>query len=300
LMGIVPAAGHIVHMPGHIWLAAGDYEMAAEVNVRAAEVDRQYFAASNVTAGSYGMYYAHNLHFITYARAMQGRREDSLRAAADLAGVVAPLVQAMPEMADAFAGVPLFSRVRFAEWDTIVQLPDPGARMPITTAIWRYARVLAAAGKKDAAGVKREMAAFDGARAKVPPDAQWSVNKAGPVMALAAEVLAARTAASEAEALPHWERAVAMQDALTYDEPPAWYYPIRESLGASLLRAGKAAEAEQVAREGLRRSPRDARMLFVLVESLRAQSKTDAAAQVRKELDAAWAKADVKLSLADL
>jgi tetratricopeptide (TPR) repeat protein len=116
---------------------------------------------------------------------------------------------------------------------------------------------------------------------------------------MVSEELAARLA-SPAEAVEHWRRAVEMQDKFTYDEPPAWYYPLRESLGAALVRAGKAEDAEKVFREGLQRSPRNGRMLFGLMESLRAQKKNEQADWVRKEFDAAWAKADVKLRLEEM
>jgi tetratricopeptide (TPR) repeat protein len=287
-------------MPGHIWLAVGDYEMAAAVNERAAEVDRQYFAATNVTAGSYSMYYAHNLHFIAYARWMQGRGADGIRAADALAAMLAPMAREMPEMVDSFMAVTMFGRVRFGSWEAILQIRPPNDKMPLTSATFRYARCLALQASGDRAGALREQGAFETFRARVPADAMWGVNKAAPVLAVASEVSAARVATSVAEALPHWERAVALQDALLYDEPPAWYYPVRESWGAALLRAGKAAEAEAVFREGLRRSPRNGRILFGLMESLRAQSKTEAADWVQKEFEANWAKADVKLSVAEM
>jgi tetratricopeptide (TPR) repeat protein len=301
LMGLVPEAGHIVHMPAHIWLVTGDYEMAATVNERAAAVDQEYFAATNVTAGSYGMYYAHNLHFIAYARWMQGRRADGMRAAEALAVAIAPMAAAMPEMADTFAAIPLFAPVRLGEWDAVMKSPQPGDRMPVSTAIWRYARTLALTARKDGAAAAREKAAFEALRAKIPADAQWGTNnKVADVLALGSEILSARMAGSVAEALPHWERAVTMQDALVYDEPPAWYYPVRESQGAALMRAGKSAEAEKVFRLGLRKSPRNGRLLFGLVESLRVQGKNEDAAWVRKELDAAWAKADIQLKLEEM
>jgi hypothetical protein len=113
-------------------------------------------------------------------------------------------------------------------------------------------------------------------------------------MALAAELIAARFAPTAAEAIPHLEKAVAMQDALIYDEPPAWYYPVRESLGAALLRAGLGADAEQVFREGLKRSPRNGWMLFGLMESMKAQKKTEGLEELQRELTTAWSKADLK------
>ena len=147
----------------------------------------------------------------------------------------------------------------------------------------------------DRAGAVEEQRGFEEARAKVPADSVWGNNRAADVLGMAGEILAARVADSPALAVPHWERAVAMQDALVYDEPPAWYYPVRESLGAALLRAGRASDAEAVFREGIARVPRNGRMLFGLMESLRAQGKNGAAELVKREFDAAWQKADVKL-----
>jgi hypothetical protein len=145
-----------------------------------------------------------------------------------------------------------------------------------------------------------EQKAFDAARAKVPATAIWGNNKPAEMFAVAAEVLAGRLAASPAEAVPHWRRAVELQDAFVYDEPPAWYYPIRESLGGALLRAGKAAEAEAVFREGLRRSPRNGRMLFGLREALKSQKNTVAAEWVEREFQEAWKRADMKIRIEDL
>jgi tetratricopeptide (TPR) repeat protein len=300
LMGIMPWAGHMVHMPGHIWLVLGDYEMAAAVNERGVAVDREYLARSQVTSSGYGAYYVHNLHFIAYARWMQGRKADGLRAADELAAAMAPMLETMPEMADSFNAVTVFGHVRFGDWDGILKMPQPKESLRASTAAWRYARALAFAGQGDRAAAAREQAAFEAIRAGVPADAPWGTNKAAQVLAIASEIVAARLAATPAEALPHWRRAAAMQDALVYDEPPAWYYPVRESLGAALLRARKAAEAESVFREGVKRSPQNGRMLFGLRESLKAQGKSEEAAMVNREFEAAWAKADVPLSVDEL
>jgi tetratricopeptide (TPR) repeat protein len=297
LMGITPGEGHMVHMPGHIWLVMGDWEAAATVNERAAEVDRQYFATTHVTDGSYPMYYVHNLHFIAYARTMQGRRAAGLKATADLAASLAPMAQAMPEMADTFVPVPWFNLLRLGEWDAILKLPQPEPALKISTALWHYARALALLSKGNRAAAQRERDAFEVARKDAPKESAWGQNPTAPVLTLASEILAARLAG---DAVTHFQRAVELQDGLVYDEPPAWYYPVRESLGAALLKAGKAAEAETVFREGVRRSPKNGRMLFGLMESLKAQHKLEQAEWVRKEYEAAWAKADVKLSLAEM
>ncbi len=300
LMGIVPWAGHIVHMPGHVWLVMGDWEMAAAVNERAADVDREYFEASHVHSGTYAPYYLHNLHFIVYARMMQGRKADGLRAADALAAETAPMEAAMQEMADVFLPVPIFAYVRFGEWDRLLEWPQPHEGMQASVATWRYARTLAHAARGDRAGAARERDAFEKLRLAMPSDTPWVQNKASDVLAIASEVLAARTADAPAAAVPHWRRAVEMQDRLVYDEPPGWYYPVRESLGAALLRAGNAAEAEAVFREGVKRSPRNGRMLFGLLQALKAQSKTEDAAWVAREWETVWAKSDITIRLEDL
>jgi hypothetical protein len=287
-------------MPAHIWLVLGEFELAATLNERASQVDRDYMSATGVTGSSYVGYYVHNLHFVAYARQMQGREADALRAADEIAATLAPHIDAVPEMVDWFGTMPLFARLRFHRWDDILALPAPDKRLPVNAMIWRLARATALAAKQDRAGAARERDAFEALRAKLAPSAVWGNNKTVDVMTLASEVLKARTAASAAESVPHWEKAVALQDALTYDEPPAWYYPVRESLGAALLRAGRAAEAEAVFREGVRRSPRNGRMLFGLLESLKAQEKTAAAEWVAREHRAVWSRADAKLRLEEL
>jgi tetratricopeptide (TPR) repeat protein len=300
LMGLVPQAGHLVHMPGHIWLVLGDWETAATVNERAAQVDREYFAASNVVGGTYMPYYVHNLHFILFARSMQGRRAETLAAAAAMSEAMAPMAQAMPEMADSFLPIPMLARVRFGDWESLLKMAPPPDSMKVTSAMWRYSRATALTARGDRSGAAAERDAFEKLKSSIPADAPWGQNKTGDVLAMVSEVLAARGAASPADAVPHWRRAVEMQDALTYDEPPDWYYPLRESLGAAVLRAGDAAEAERVFREGVRRSPRNGRMLFGLMESLNAQHRTEDAAWVRREFEAAWAKADVKLRIEEM
>ncbi len=297
LMGITPSEGHMVHMPGHIWLVLGEWELAAAVNERAAQVDREYFAKTGVTDGPYPMYYWHNLDFIVYARSMQGRRADTRKAEDDLAAAMAPMAAAMPEMMDGFLPATRFGLLRFGEWDALLQLPQPKAEQKISMTFYRYFRAMAFHGKEDGAAAARERAAFEEARKQLPPAANWGQNPAAPVFELASEILAARIGG---DAVAHFRRAVEIQDGLVYDEPPAWYYPVRESLGAALLAAGRAAEAEAVFREGVKRSPQNGRMLFGLREALRAQGKAEQAAWVEKEFQAAWAKADVPVKLAEL
>lgn len=301
LMGIVPWAGHMVHMPGHIWLLLGDWEMAARVNERAAAVDVEYFNATKIIGGTYEPYYLHNLHFIAYARSMQGHRAQAVQAAQKLAASSEAMIAAMPEMADSFLAVPIFIYARFGEWDSILKMAQPGDNMMASRSAWSYARTLALVARGDKTGAKEEQARFENLRAKLPVDAPWGQNSARNIMHIASEVLAARLSANNTtEAGSHWQKAADLQDHLIYDEPPGWYYPVRESQGACLLHAGKSAEAARVFRDGVRRSPRNGRMLFGLLESLKAQGKMDEADSVKREFDAAWAGADIELRIRDL
>lgn len=297
LMGLTPSEGHMVHMPGHIWLIFGEWDWAAEVNERAAEVDRQYFAQTGVTEGSYPMYYWHNLHFVAYARWMQGNRAAALKAAETMSQAMAPMAGQMPEMMDGMISIPKFALLRFGEWDRILKEAKPRDSQKVSTALWHYSRAMAYAARNDKGNAATEQGSFEATRKQVGGEAAWGQNKAAAVLAFASELLGARLGDN---AIARLRKAVEMQDAFVYDEPPAWYYPVRETLGAALLRAGQAAEAEKVFRDGVRRSPRNGRMLFGLMESLKAQKRTEEAAWVEKEFAAAWAKADVKLSLENL
>jgi hypothetical protein len=299
LMGIAPAAGHLVHMPGHIWLILGEWEIAASVNERAVAVDRDYFAKTGVESGYLG-YMLHNQHFVVYSRMMQGREAEALREAASLAEYAKPAIAWMPAMADCFLPYEIFVRVRFSRWDDVLAMPKPDAALKSTAALWHWARAQAQWAKGDRRAASAEAAEFQKLRAAIPADWPWLLNKATTVLEMASLILDARMAPHGTFAIEHWRRAVAMQDALQYDEPPPWYAPLRESLGAALLRSGHAVEAESVFREGMRRTPRNGRMLFGLHQALAAQEKTESARMVAREHQAEWRKASRRLTLADL
>jgi tetratricopeptide (TPR) repeat protein len=300
LMGVVPWAGHMVHMPAHIWLRTGDYELAASLNERAGAVDREYMNASGVMLGTYTPYHVHNLHFVAYARWMQGRREEAIKAADSVAAAIMPMADMMGEMADGFVAQAIFARVRTLAWDDVIKMKEPSEKLPATVALWRYARTLALLARNERAGVTRERDAFEAARAKIPADRGWGQSKAGDVLTIAAEILAARTSANNDDELTHWRKAIAIQDTLGYDEPPDWYYPIRESLGAALVRAGRAAEGEQVFRDALARSPRNGFVLFGLIESLKAQNKSEGLEELQREFERVWSKQAIHLTLGAL
>jgi hypothetical protein len=257
-------------------------------------------AASNVTIGSYTPYYAHNLHFVAYARWMQGRRAEAIQAGDAVTAAMAPMAEMAPDLVDAFSAQALFARIRTQAWQEVLKMKEPSEKMVCQAALWRYGRALALRATGDRAGAVGEQAAFEAARAKVPADRGFGLSKAADVLTIAAETLAARLSATGVEELPHWRKAVEIQDRLTYDEPPSWYYPVRESLAAALVRAGRAAEGEKVFRDALSRSPRNGFVLFGLIASLKAQNKQEGLEQLQRELESVWSKQAIKLTLASL
>lgn len=302
LATLVPGAGHLVHMPAHIHMQTGDYEAAAKANERAAEVDRAYIRRTGATGIYPRMYYSHNLHFLVAARAAQGRFEEARTAAAQLVANVGPGLKDMP-MLEGFMPTPIFVLLRFHRWDEIRKLPAPDPKMILSTAIWRFARGCAFAAAGDVKDATAEQSAFTEARKQAPAEAAFGLASAEKVFQVAASVLSARIAAAGGNAdaaIGHWRKAAEAQDSLPYDEPPGWYYPVRESLGGALLKTGRAADAEAVFRDDLKRNPRNGRSLFGLLESLKAQKKSAPTQWVQKEFDEAWKDASVRLRIEDL
>lgn len=298
----VPAAGHLVHMPAHIYGRTGDYRLAARSNREAAAADEAYFKAHGL-GGVYPLiYYAHNLHFEAYAHGMSGRYADALRVAGKLQTFVRPYIKEMP-MAEGFMPTPTIVRLRFQKWNEILAAPKPDAGLPLTKAFWHFARgvAYAATGRQEAAG--REQSAFNAAVRAVPEEATIGLNSARKVLAIAERVLQARISAiterNSQAAIDYLRSAVEMEDSLAYDEPPGWFLPVRESLAAALFRTGDYAGAESVFRADLERNKRNGRSLFGLQRVLRAQGKTHAATMVRREFAKAWRNADTSLRFED-
>jgi tetratricopeptide (TPR) repeat protein len=285
---LTPGAPHLIHMGGHIFLSVGDLEMAARVNEEAAAADRELFKRAPASDVYRYSYYCHNLHFILRVRTEQGLYTEAREAADLLVAEAATGITSMPEMADYYLANRLFLLLRFSRWEDVLAEPAPNSKMIITTALSHYAPALAYAAKGDRAQSLEEQRAFLGARTAIPQKTMFMFNPADKIMNIAALVLEARLATDANSAIPIWRRAVEAQDALSYDEPPAWYYWIRQSLGAALLRSGHAAEAEPVFREGLRRSPRNPRLLFGLWKCLEAQGKSSDAGWVQREFAASW------------
>jgi Flp pilus assembly protein TadD len=303
LMTLAPAAGHLVHMPGHIFLQTGDFDLAAETNVVAAAADKAFVDRTGATGVYPLMYYTHNLHFIAYARAQQGRYEEAKQAARDMVANVGDGDLEM-QMLEGFRLYPLMVDLRFHRWDAILAEPEPSAQRVLSRAFWRYARAMAYAGTGRVREATAEQRRFEQQRSRVAPEGQYLINnKAGPLLALAAATLDAQLAGARGEsaaAITAWRQALGAEAALQYDEPPAWFYPVRQSLAAALLRGGQSAEAEKVFREALGKHPRDGRLLFGLWQTLLTLKRPSEAELVENQFLAAWSDATTMLTLADL
>jgi len=297
LAALAPAAGHLVHMPSHIYSRVGSFDDATRANIAAEKADEAYIQETHSGPDVYTMmYYSHNIHFESYAASMEGNYAESIAAAQKLAKHVEPAVKQMP-MLEAFLIVPVMVLDRFHRADDVLRLPPPDASLAYETAIWHYARGMAFAQKGDSTNAAKEQSALAAAEQKMPED------KAGEppthaVTSIASDVLQGEIAKSKkdyATAEARLKAAVALQDGLRYTEPPDWFRPVREQLGSLYLAAGRAADAEKVFREDLSRNPRNGRSLFGLMTALRQEGNSVGAAEVEAQYKDAWQKADVKL-----
>jgi tetratricopeptide (TPR) repeat protein len=302
---LAPAAGHLVHMPAHIYIRTGYYDAAIKTNEKAAAADRAYIEASGVQGLYPMMYYSHNLHFIAISAGMTGQFSEAKRAAAQLADNVRLHVKDMPPL-EPFMTMPTAVLIRFHRWHDILQLPAPDPSMKIETSFWHFARGMAFAGIGKLSEAQAEHGKLVAIENATPADALYSMpinNKTRDILKIADNLLAAKIAMAQgdsASAISTLHEAVAVQDALNYGEPPDWFFPVRESLGAVLLRSANTVEAEKVFREDLQRNPRNPRSLFGLRESLKAQKRDYDAHFVDTQFRAAWKAADTQLSLQEL
>jgi tetratricopeptide (TPR) repeat protein len=300
LTKLVPGAGHLVHMPSHIYWRVGRYADALASNVAAVEADRAYFKTAQPSPIYGGGYYPHNIDFIWQSASMQGRSADTLKAAREFAAAVpADMIKAMPDMETAPVA-PIVSLVRFGRWDDVLRLPAPPAEWPYVTGVWRYARGLAFHGKGQKTEAIDELRGLEAVIAAVPAErTTGGFFRTKNLLQMAANVLAGEIAAKNGDgeiAERLLRAAVAEQDTHWFTEPPVWYFPVRQALGAVLLELKRPADAEQVYRDDLRRNPDNGWSLFGLAQSLKAQGKTAEAADVDARFRKAWSNADVLLT----
>jgi tetratricopeptide (TPR) repeat protein len=304
LADITPAAGHLVHMPSHIYMLVGDYEAAARLNKVAAHTDHQYIEKEQVKGVYPMLYYHHNVHFNAAANIMLGRHSEAKEAANQLSKSVAHHAGDIPEMkvfiTEYFGPYPLFVALRFQDWQTVLNMAKPSADLPISNGFRHYARGVAFTRMGDMEKAKAEREELAKVRQSITESHMYGLNQGSLILDIALAVLDGRMAAEKGdrkEAIRQFETAVALQDTVSYNEPSDWYYPVRESLGAMLLLDGQAQKAEEVFRADLKKTRRNARSLFGLWHALTEQGKGTDAELVKRMYEKEWRGSEVKLAL---
>ena len=293
LAGLMPGAGHIVHMPAHIYIRVGRYGEAVDANVHAVHTD-ETFIADQAPAGIYpGFYYPHNYHFLALVSTLAGRSATAIDAArAASAKMAVPIAAAVPEAANLLPYAHL-TLMTFGRWEDVLAEPMVSEEVPLAAAQAHYARGVAFAATGRFADAEAELASVRAAHDQVPEG--WPRT----VIEIADHALQGEIAARRGEhdaGIQHLRVAARLEDGLAYTEPPYWHRPVRHALGAVLLEAGRAVEAEAVYREDLVRFPENGWSLVGLAASLDAQGKQAEAEEARARLRKAWEGADVELT----
>jgi len=293
LRGAIPGAGHLVHMPSHIYYRVGRYLDALEDNRAAIKVDEKYLADTNAPMGVYRLgYYPHNVHFVMASAQMAGDGQTVIAAAEKLGKLIPDEAARGIAMVQPVKAAPYFAHARFSTPETILALPDPGDAIPYVKAMWLYMRGVALASRRDFAGASAAANAIE----TLERTADFKLLKesnvpAQEVLRIARTVVLARVAQAKGDhrtAVVRFERAAALQDALPYTEPPYWYYPIRQSLAAALLQAGRYAEAERQFQRALSRAPSNGWSYYGLAELHKARGNTAAARKAEADLARTW------------
>lgn len=300
---LAPGAGHLVHMPAHIYIRTGKYHEGTLANIRAVKSDEEYINQCN-QQGFYPIsYYPHNYHFLWATATLEGDSKTAIDAALKTS-------QKPPDsLMDAcgyqtlqhFAAIPLYAYVTFGKWDKILNHPQPQNERPYMQAVWYYARAMAFVAKDDLENAAEEIEQLQPLtnNESIEELSIWGINSAGLLIKIAYEVSMGELEAKKKnypQAIAHLTKAVEYESQLRYDEPPTWFYPCRQNLGAVLIEAGKYAEAEKVYRENLKEIPGNGWGLFGLHQALLKQGKTAEAAEVEKKFNEAWEYADIKLT----
>ncbi|WP_442510692.1 tetratricopeptide repeat protein [Novipirellula sp. SH528] len=298
LRTLMPGSGHMVHMPAHIDVRTGKWSQAAEQNEMSMKVDRVYRQASP-HQNFYSIYILHNPHFLSFVCMMQGRRDRAIQTAQQtLASVPADFLKQSPELADPFMSIQYQVLVRFGQWDQLLAMSAPSDELPITTAMWRFARATALAAKQDLDAAEREQTLFREAVAAVDSDAKGAINLAHDVLKVGEHTLAGEIAFQKGNidhAVSELKKGVAAETELLYMEPPEWIQPVRHSLGAVLVAAERWDEAEQVYRDDLAQWPENGWSLYGLTQCLKAKGDDAAAKETEERFRNAWASADTQI-----
>ena len=297
LAKLMPGAGHLVHMPSHIYMRTGRYDLVADHNHEAVAEDQSYLQDRKPTGFYKYTYYPHNWHMLWMGLIQLGRGSEAINASRELVKVIpVDVVGTVPPL-ELYFPPPYWTLVRFGKYDEMLAEPAPAATLKYTGAMWRYSRGIALAAKGKTKEARAELDSVTAIAAATPAEAPAGINSQKNLLALAGQHLAGRLALAEgdtAAAIKAFEKAMPMEDALLYDEPPAWYHPIRQEIAGVHLAMGHAAVAEKYYREDLVHYPNNGWSLYGLARSLEAQKKTAEAAKVDAQYRKIWDKADVK------
>jgi tetratricopeptide (TPR) repeat protein len=300
LRDLVPGAGHLVHMPSHIYLRLGNYHEATLCNERAIAADEAYITRYKVKGVYASMYYGHNIHFLAYSLSMEGRREEAIRNARKVADKITREDINHMAMLQWIKPTPILTLIRFGQWDEVLREPIPPAEALYEAAISHFGRGLAFARKQQAKEAESELARLNKIAAnKAIPKLEMPDFPGESLIKIAQMVLAAEVAGLDGRQegrVRMLGKAVEMQDVLPYMEPPFWFFPIRQMQGAALIQYGKNAAAEKVYRDDLQRNPANGWSLFGLLQALQGQGKTEAAHDVERRYRDAWKYADTTLT----
>lgn len=303
LGGLMPGAGHLVHMPSHIYMRVGRYADSYEANLRATDADESYITQCRAQ-GIYPLnYYPHNIHFMAWAAMVQGRPQAALEAARKIVDKVPPELSTNKNiwaLYETFLSQPMFMLVRFGMWEEMLAEPRPDIESQFMTGIWHYGRSLAYVHTGRLAEARQELEPLTAAR-KAMGEVEHYVGfgTAGILLTIAEEIVRGELAYAGGDTirgLARLERAVRLEDGLRYNEPPDWYFPVRHLLGAMLLDAGRPNEAEVVYAADLRKNPENGYSLFGLKLALEQQGKDEDATAVAERFERAWADATHKLT----
>ena len=295
LPGLMPGAGHLVHMPAHIYMRLGKYHKAVERNQQAVDIDRQYLVSRNQTGDYANGYYTHNLHFLWASLAMEGRNVEAMNAARDLVATITTEEARKDRWKELYLPTPIFSMIRFGRWEDLLREPPPPKGLRLMEGMWRLGRGLALVATGRLPGAEGEHVVLAGLTKQIRRNRTTEEKTERALLKIAERVLAGELAARRQhydDAIRLLEEAIKMEEALPYSEPPLWPLSVRHHLGAVLLLADRPSEAEAVYHADLLRHPDNGWALTGLIQSLQAQQKGDEAAEAEERFKKAWAHAD--------
>src|SRR5262245_6972440 len=295
LPGLMPGAGHLVHMPAHIYMRVGRYHEAVERNQQATHIDQQYLADQHPPGEYADGYYTHNLHFLWASLVMEGRNGEAMKAARDLTATITEEAARKDRGKEIYLPTPIFSMIRFGRWEELLKEPPPPKGLRLMEGMWRLGRGLALLGTGRLPGAEGEHVVLAGLTKQIRRDRTTEEKTERALLKMAERVLPGEIASHRQrydDAIRLFEDAIKIEEALPYSEPPLWPLSVRHHLGAALLLAGRPSEAEAVYHADLLRYPENGWALIGLIQSLRAQQKDDQVSEAEDRFKKAWAHSD--------